>query len=270
MLNLKTNDWQKLGETDPELVKLFNETPWQLATENGLLFSHKNMVYNLRYLSNEVYIYKKCSSLSQTLERIYYDHYKYYVNGTMYYMNKKTGEYDSLSIPLNEFVKSDIQIWRNNSTVYMYAIISVIIAFYFFRKLKQKQHSEAAKISAAIVTTNGHQIKSNGHPQMTPVIRFSDTEKQLLHLILEKSKLNTTTTITEINYVLGIKDKNISLQKKVRSDVMNSINEKFSFLYPNHNPIIENKRSQEDKRYFEYYINEQSFSILDTILTENI
>ena len=51
--------------------------------------------------------------------------------------NKKTGEYDSLSIPLNEFVKSDIQIWRNNSTVYMYAIISVIIAFYFFRKLKQ-------------------------------------------------------------------------------------------------------------------------------------
>lgn len=214
MLNLKTNDWQKLGETDPELVKLFNETPWQLATENGLLFSHKNMVYNLRYLSNEVYIYKKCSSLSQTLERIYYDHYKYYVNGTMYYMNKKTGEYDSLSIPLNEFVKSDIQIWRNNSTVYMYAIISVIIAFYFFRKLKQKQHSEAAKISAAIVTTNGHQIKSNGQPQITPVIRFSETEKQLLHLILEKSKLNTTTTITEINYVLGIKDKNLSLQKK--------------------------------------------------------
>lgn len=270
--NLETNDWEKLGNTDPELITFLNELPWQLSTEDGLLFSHKNIVYHLKYLTNEVYVYKKSSSLAQSLERIYMEHYKYFVNGTMYYQDKKTGEYDSLRIPLNEFVKSDMPIWRENNINYVYGIIPIIIiiAFLAFRRHKKKENTAAANISAAIVDPSGNHSRPFGQPNIVPVIRFSETEKQLLQLLLEKSKLNKTTTITEINYVLGIKDKNISLQKKVRSEVMNSINEKFSFLYPNQVQLIGNTRSQEDKRYFEYYIDEQHFGLIETVLTEEV
>ena len=269
-LNLVTHDWEKLGATDPELVNLLSETPWQLSTENGLLFSHKNMVYQLRYLTNEVYIYNENSSLSQTLERIYYDHYKYYVNGKMYYLNKKTGEYDSLKIPLKEFIKSDIQIWNNNKTKYAYGLIPVIalIIFFVLKSKRNRANSTPSNNNTSINSGSGQQNKSFAQTSFSPVIRFNETEKQLLQLLLEKSKQNRTTTITEINYVLGIKDKNISLQKKVRSEVVNSINEKFSFLYPTQNHLIGNIRSQEDKRYFEYFIDAKNNTFLEDLLKE--
>lgn len=269
-LNLATNDWERLGETDPQLIKILFESPWHMPTEDGLLFSHNNIVYHLRYLSNEVHIFNKSSSLSQSLERIYFDHYRYYANGTMYYLDKKTGEYDSLSIPLNEFVKSNIKIWKKSHSIYLYGMIPImaIIAFFAIKRHKKQENTTATKLSAAIVTPSETLDRPYRQPNIVPVIRFSETEKQLLHLLLEKSKQKKTTTITEINYVLGIKDKNISLQKKVRSEVMNSINEKFSFLYPNQNSLIGNTRSLEDKRYFEYYIDESNFTFIEAILTE--
>lgn len=270
--NLNTSDWERLGNTNQELVKLFSETPWQLSTEDGLLFSHKNKVYHLRYLTNEVYTYDQNSSLSQTLERIYYDHYKYYVNGTLYYLNKKTGEYDSLNIPLNEFVKSELQIWDNNNMNYALGIIPLIalIGFFAIKRYRSQEKTTSANISNAIFTSSEHGNRPFGPTNIAPIIRFNETEKQLLQLLIDKSKQNKTTTITEINYVLGIKDKNISLQKKVRSEVMNSINEKFSFLYPAHKQLIDNTRSLEDKRYFEYYIDDQNCNTIEAILREEV
>lgn len=270
VLNLASNDWEKLGETNPELIKMFNDIPWQLPTEDGLIFSHKNTVYHLRYLTNEVYIFNQNSSLAQTLERIYNNHYKYCVNSTLYYQDKITGEYDSLKIPLNEFVKSDMQIWKKHNFQFTYGAIPVIliIAFLVIRKKTNKENKATDNISTTNVTSTLHSIKAHGHAAAAPVIRFSETEKQLLQLILEKSKKNRTTSITEINYVLGIKDKNISLQKKVRSEVMNSINEKFSFVHPHQNQLIANTRSLEDKRYFEYFTDESNFERIESILNE--
>lgn len=269
-LNLATNDWERLGETDPQLINILFESPWHLSLEDGLLFSHNNIVYHLRYLSNEVHIFNKSSSLSQTLERIYYDHYKYYANGTMYYLDKKTSEYDSLNIPLNEFVKSDIKIWKKSNYIYAYSMIPflALIAFFAFKRYRNQAKTRGVNMSSGIVSPSEHLNGPFGPTNITPIIRFNETEKQLLQLLIEKSKQNKTTTITEINYVLGIKDKNTSLQKKVRSEVMNSINEKLSFLYPNRTPIIGNKRSLEDKRYFEYFIEEPDFDFTETLIKE--
>lgn len=270
-LDLSTYDWKKIGQTDPALVILLKESPWQISTENGLLFSHKNIVYHVKYLTNEVLTYSQNSSLSQTLERIYFDHYKYYANGTLYYADKKTGEYDSLKIPIQDFVKSDIKIWKNRYEFYWYLLIPIILysTYWVIKKYQLKKNRESANTNTSDFTFR-HFNQTNGQSSILPVVRFSEIEKQLLQLLLEKSKQNKTTTITEINYVLGIKDKNISLQKKVRSEVINSINEKFSFLFPTHNQLIGNARSQDDKRYFEYYIEEQNFTATNTILNEVI
>jgi len=72
--------------------------------------------------------------------------------------------------------------------------------------------------------------------------------------MVEKALLNKTATIPEINYILGVKDKNIGMQKKVRSDIINSINEKYRYQSSNTEPLIQSIRSEEDKRYFEYLI----------------
>jgi CRISPR/Cas system-associated endonuclease/helicase Cas3 len=97
-------------------------------------------------------------------------------------------------------------------------------------------------------------------------ISFSETEKTLINLLISKSTKNRTISIEEINYVLGVKDKNTGLQKKVRSDTFNDINEKFRFLTQIDQVLIQSKRSEEDKRYFEYYINQENIHILQQFI----
>ena len=74
---------------------------------------------------------------------------------------------------------------------------------------------------------------------------------------MTKSKKNKTAVISEINYVLGIKDKNTGLQKKVRSDTISSINEKFKINLQSEELIIQSIRSEIDKRYLEYFIKKE-------------
>jgi len=73
--------------------------------------------------------------------------------------------------------------------------------------------------------------------------------------------LKQTATPAEINYVLGVKDKNIGLQKKVRSDVINSINEKYKQVTGNADSLIQSIRNENDKRHLEYFIDLDSTPI---------
>ena len=84
---------------------------------------------------------------------------------------------------------------------------------------------------------------------------FTDIEQRLLELLKQKSLLNETATPAEINYVLGVKDKNVGLQKKVRSDVINSINEKYKQMTGNEDSLIQSIRNENDKRHLEYFID---------------
>ena len=59
---------------------------------------------------------------------------------------------------------------------------------------------------------------------------FTETEISLIQLLIKANSAKQNVEIAEINRVLGIKDKNVGLQKKVRSDVINAINDKYIFI----------------------------------------
>ncbi|MCU0368307.1 MAG: hypothetical protein MUF39_05710, partial [Cyclobacteriaceae bacterium] len=86
---------------------------------------------------------------------------------------------------------------------------------------------------------------------------FEPRERDLLKLILIKSKLNQTASIEEINRVLGIAEKSPDLQKKHRSDVINSINSKYHLVSGSSENLLSSKRSDFDKRSFEYLIKNE-------------
>ncbi len=73
--------------------------------------------------------------------------------------------------------------------------------------------------------------------------------------MIEKGKISQRAQINDVNYVLGLKHKKTGLQKKVRSDTFNNINEKFRYISKTDDPLIQSIRSDIDKRYFEYFIN---------------
>jgi hypothetical protein len=65
---------------------------------------------------------------------------------------------------------------------------------------------------------------------------------------------------------LGVKDKNIGLQKKVRSEIFNGVNEKFKLISDWDEPLVQSIRSESDKRYFEYMIRKDMIKEAEKVL----
>jgi len=100
----------------------------------------------------------------------------------------------------------------------------------------------------------------------TPTQAFSETEIALINLLLQATKKGLLVEISQINHVLGIKDKNVGLQKKVRSDVMKAINDKYTLLTQFNGNLIGNRRKQDDKRFYEYFITTSEIKTIQKII----
>ena len=81
------------------------------------------------------------------------------------------------------------------------------------------------------------------------------------------SSKQLTTSIEALNNVLGVTKKVNDIQKKQRSDVMSSINKKFSFLSQTEQPIIDKTRTDVDKRSFEYFIANERLDEVKAVIT---
>jgi hypothetical protein len=95
---------------------------------------------------------------------------------------------------------------------------------------------------------------------------FIGVELSLIQLLLEASLKGVNVEIGDINHVLGIKDKNKGLQKKVRSYVINTINEKYSIVINKETQLIVSVRKEDDKRFYEYFINDLELKTIKKIL----
>ena len=89
-------------------------------------------------------------------------------------------------------------------------------------------------------------------------IQFNELEKNLIKEIIEQSNKQSYFTVVELNMLLGVKNKSIEIQKKVRNEAIIKINHKFNVNYNKDTIFIERIRSLEDRRYFNYYINEEN------------
>jgi hypothetical protein len=115
-------------------------------------------------------------------------------------------------------------------------------------------------------------VQKRNNETLTPSFKkldvsFNQTELSLIDLLIEKSLVGATATINDINYVLGIKDKNVGMQKKVRSDVINGINERFKYATSQDIQLVLSVRSETDKRYFEYFIAKDQISEVQKLIT---
>jgi hypothetical protein len=62
-------------------------------------------------------------------------------------------------------------------------------------------------------------------------------------------------TVDQVNKVLGLSKKNIEVQKRTRREVINSINYKFRKVTGLDSDLIQSVRSENDKRYMNYFIS---------------
>ena len=145
-------------------------------------------------------------------------------------------------------------------------IISPVIAYFFVRNTK-KQPADTK-----IPITNDEKETEISTPEI-PVFRstiqsnmLDDQEVLLIKFILEQSRKSELSSIEQINQLLGLNNRSGEVQKRTRSILISGINEKLQIALGSMEPIIEKKRSEFDKRSYEYFILPNYFPFVNEIL----
>lgn len=241
-LNVKTRYWEDLGVVTDVAYRLLKDANWgSYASDKGLLLGFVKGLYFLDFINNRILFYND-PSLVQTLLRLQSYSHSYYHKGWVYNLNPLSYKYDSVSLDPAIFKPIGETIWY---TPFPYGEVIGSVLFLLTIGVLLVYRSRKAKRLASLPVADP---LLNAHP-------FTETEQALLQLLLGRSEKGLTANISDINYVLGVKDKTPGMQKKVRSDVMNNINEKYAFLSRQKEPVVQSIRSESDKRYFEYLIN---------------
>jgi hypothetical protein len=245
-LDLKTFDWVKLGKLSNALIKLIDEKSnyGNIPYDNGRFFIINDETYLFDYVHNKIYKSKK-ADLNQFFIRNSSDVTIFFYKGTYYKYQAWVQNFVTWDINLNDLQLLNFPIWGNDYTslIFIFAIclvIIMIILFIWLFKQSVKKKIEQAQFKVLKTKTVNQ--------------AFSETEISLIQLLLNAYSTEQNVEISEINRVLGIKDKNIGLQKKVRSDVINAINDKYVFITQGEINLIGSVRKEDDKRFFEYFV----------------
>lgn len=241
-LDLSTNTIDTKGKLNDLIFPAFHEsTVWH--TDQGIILVRIPNSYYLKPKENKLFAIED-PSLIQSLVRFKYDHISYYSKGKFYFWNPNNLTYDSLELK-DLKLKPIGHIWSTPFPIYYSIGASILLltcVVFLIVTIKKKKAS-------SLVTNND---KGN----IVPAPLITETEISLIKLLIEKSEQNEYASSNEINYIIGCKDKNVGLQKKMRSDIINSINTKYKAFIKVDCNLIESKRTDYDKRYFHYHISE--------------
>jgi len=245
-LDLNQKKWVQLGTMHAETVKLVNSggSANFLPVQNGIMHVVADQIIYFDFINNKIY---KCTKadFNQTFVRRIGMTNCFEYKGAIYFFNSSTQTFNKIAFDLKNFEQLGFPIWGRDKEYDKYIIgafillIIVIATIHFFNsRFKNKVQNNQLKI---------FKTRSIGQA-------FIGVEASLIQLLLQAAAENTKVEIHQINHVLGIKDKNIGLQKKVRSDVINTINEKYQLLNNNPQSLIVSVRKEDDKRFLEYFI----------------
>jgi hypothetical protein len=261
-LDLKTRRWEKLGDLESDVIKIvekdFSSNEF-LAYKYGYIHLVNEDTYLFDLVHNKIYKSKN-AELNQFLIRRASNLNLYFDGDKIVSYNAGAKSFVTYPFKLSDFELLRTSIWGQENKLFIFILIlmSVVIAFVggwwiFNRSVNRKLEFAQLKI-----------LKSKTVNQA-----FTGIEVALIKLLLTASSKDKYVEIGQINYVLGIKDKNIGLQKKVRSDVMKAINDKYEFITQSKSALIGSSRKVEDKRFYEYFIKPSELNTIKRILDKN-
>ena len=260
-LDIGKAEWKQIGVVSSGLKKLIlqQDNYLCLKIDSGNIFLINDEAYYLNYINNKIYKSKQ-ADINQFLLRNSQNTPIFYHQGIIYTYNKSEQNFKTWNLNLNDFVELNFPLWTIDYTFYyivfgIIIIIAIIILLFTLVKRKIKLRLQNAQLKM-LKTTSIQQA-------------FAGVELILIELLLEEHEKGNRVEIHQMNHVLGIKDKNIGLQKKVRSDVINSVNDKYQFITQSDVLLISSIRKLDDKRFFEYFITESEINNIKKIIQSN-
>ena len=89
------------------------------------------------------------------------------------------------------------------------------------------------------------------------VSNLSVMERQVLEMIVKNKWNGQTTSVNQINRILGTDKKNDKIQNNIRGELILELNNKFKIYSLLNDDLIERKKSSFDKRHIEYDISDK-------------
>jgi hypothetical protein len=261
-LDIATKKWVKLGSMHANAKKLIEEasiTNSFLNIDSGYIYLNQDEAYYFNFIANKIYKSNN-SELNQFLIRRAQSHDIFLYKDSIFSFSPENQSFFTKKFSSDSFELLNYAIWGldDNYFYFITFIVFVLTVFVFSiwlfnRSVNKKLEQSQLKI-----------LKSKSVNQA-----FVGTEVALLSLLLKNSKQSMNVEINDINHVLGIKDKNVGLQKKVRSDMINAINEKYQFITQSELQLISSVRKEDDKRFYEYFITATEIKSIERILEQN-
>ncbi len=261
-LDIASTKWIKLGSMQANAKKLVEEasiTNSFFAIDSGYIYLNKDEAYYLNFIANKVYKSNN-SELNQFFIRRANSTDIFLYKDSIFSFSPENQSFFTKKFSSDSYELMNYAIWGLDDN-YFYVIIFIVFVLTVFvfsiwlfnRSVSKKLEQSQLKI-----------LKSKSTNQA-----FVGTEVALLSLLLKNSKQSLNVEINDINHVLGIKDKNVGLQKKVRSDMINAINEKYQFITQSELQLISSVRKEDDKRFYEYFITSTEIKSIERILEQN-
>ena len=246
-LDLNQKEWVMLGVLDPKAQKIISSDPYPtnfLSVQNGIIHIINDELYYFNFIDNKIYRSTKAEVNQFFVRRLpMRDAFEY--KGQIYFYIPSIERFETTAFNLPNFEMLNFPIWRRDTDMDKYVALAIVLLLLvlliigvFRQRIKQKIIQSQLKV-----------LKTKSVSQA-----FVGTEISLIEMLLKSAKDDIKVEIHQINHVLGIKDKNVGLQKKVRSDVINGINEKYQIITNGNQTLIASVRKEDDKRFLEYFI----------------
>jgi hypothetical protein len=179
-----------------------------------------------------------------------------FANDSIIHMSTKNLKAKEMNIPIYlPTQKTILNKYSKDLNLIISILLNLVLIFlvvYFVKRNNSKKET-AFQFDNTTNTGTHHEFKKG----IDFVNNLSILEKELLETIVRNNLDGKTTTVTQINKVLGTEKKSFKIQNNIRGEFLTLINNKFiAFSLINDN-LIERQRSEFDKRHMEYFINEK-------------
>jgi hypothetical protein len=263
-LDLKKMEWQELGDVSSYLKQTRKQTVSVLAMgPQGLLTRISYSDFKLlSFRNNKIYKLndRVVDYFSFSKEEIK-NFINFFIDSTLYSYNISNGKVDSMTFHSADLIDIGEPIYTVPVPwdIYAYIVLAflVVIPAYLYRK----------RISSILRTTVRQYAPPASISAVNEMMHLEPMEEQVLQLIHNNTISSKNTTIDELNAILGLSRRSADVQKKFRSDCIQSINRKLSIRWGLNVHVIEKKRAEFDKRSFEYFIAEDVVSRVKDLLS---
>ncbi len=184
----------------------------------------------------------------------------YNIKDTVYLVNEKDNDIVKYSLSKNDIKLTNEKLYekiKKNYPFEWYVIIGLIAILILIIGNLIKYYN---KYKLAIQLTRNDQVYTIEADKRTInefVNNLSVIEREVLEMIVKNKWNGQTTSVNQINRILGTEKKNDKIQNNIRGELILELNNKFKIYSLLNDDLIERKKSSFDKRHIEYDISDK-------------